>query len=432
VTSKTRATTPAPNIPGKKPAARSLTWQAIPLASAIGVYGLTAAGWNTTMSLFLTNSVHVAPFLVGLFFTARAAAGIVAGLVTGWISDRMRDRRVVIGLTSVAGALGGLCLAVFRDYTVLLITVVVFTSIGSGAFGQLFAYSNELATARGRDITAFSSLMRSVFSAAYVIGAPLALSIMAASGFTPLYTGAAALMLVSAAIGRFGLRPAPRKPVPAADPGVIPEAAPESERAARARGGAWRGIRTAALPARLWLLLGVIVVLGLVNQMYNIDIALHVTKDLGRSAQLVGWMLGLTAALEIPSMIIGGRLARRVGSGRLVGLSALAGVVSFCLMPLAKSPAELLTVSVLFGLWQGVALSIPMVMVQNETPGGVGISSSLYGAAFGAAGLLAGAVAGGAASAVGYGGVLWVGAALSAVAAVLMAGRLAFPRPARA
>jgi SET family sugar efflux transporter-like MFS transporter len=431
VTSKIRATTPAPNIPGKKPAAPSLTWQAIPLASAIGAYGLTAAGWNTTMSLFLTNSVHAAPFLVGLFFTARAAAGIVAGLVTGWISDRMRDRRVVIGLTSMAGAVGGLCLAVFRDYPVLLITVVVFTSIGSGAFGQLFAYSNELATARGRDITAFSSLMRSVFSAAYVIGAPLALSIMAASGFTPLYIGAAALTLVSAAIGRFGLRPALRKPVPA-DPEVIPEAAPDPEPAARARSGAWRAIRGAALPARLWLLLGVIVVLGLVNQMYNIDIALHVTKDLGRSAQLVGWMLGLTAALEIPSMIIGGRLARRVGSGRLVGLSALVGVVSFCLMPLAKSPAELLAVSVLFGLWQGVALSIPMVMVQNETPGGVGISSSLYGAAFGAAGLFAGAVAGGAASVVGYGGVLWVGAALSAVAVILMAGRLAFRRPANA
>lgn len=412
MTSKTRATAPASDIPDK-PTARSLTWQAIPLASTIGVYGLTAAGWNTTMSLFLTNSVHVAPFLVGLFFTARAAAGIVAGLVTGWISDQMQDRRVVIGLTGLAGALGGLCLAVFRDYAVLIITVVVLTSIGSGAFGQLFAYSNELATARGRDVTAFSATMRSVFSAAYVIGAPLALSIMAASGFTALYIGAAALTLVSAAIGRFGLRPAPRKPAP--------------DRARRARGGLWRTIRGTALPARLWLLLGVIVVLGLVNQMYNIDIALHVTKDLGRSAQLVGWMLGLTAALEIPSMIIGGRLARRVGSGRLVGLSALVGVASFCLMPLAKSPAELLAVSVLFGLWQGVALSIPMVMVQNETPGGVGISSSLYGAAFGAAGLFAGAVAGGAAAAVGYGGVLWVCAALSAVAVVLMTGRLAFP-----
>jgi SET family sugar efflux transporter-like MFS transporter len=425
VTSNTPATAPAPNIPDKKPAARAVTWQALPLASTIGVYGLTAAGWNTTMSLFLTNSIHEAPFLVGLFFTVRAAAGIVAGLVTGWLSDRMRDRRVLIGLTSVAGALGGLCLAVFRDYAVLLITVVVFTSIGSGSFGQLFAYSNELATSRGRDVTAFSAAMRSVFSAAYVIGAPLALSIMAASGFTPLYAGAAALTLVSAAIGRWGLRPAPRKTVPA-----LERARPA--RGGRPRGGLWRTIRGAALPGRLWLLLAVTVLVGLVNQMYNIDISLHVTKDLGLGAQLVGWMLGLTAALEIPAMIIGGRVARRVGSGRLVGLSAVGAVASFCVMPLARSPAELLAVSVLFGLWQGVALSIPMVMVQNETPGGLGIASSLYGAAFGAAGLFAGAVAGAAASVVGYDGVLWVGAALSAVAAILMAARLAFPRPARA
>lgn len=97
----------------------------------------------------------------------------------------MRDRRVLIGVVSVIGAVGMLCLALLRDYTVLLVTCVVFTSIGAGSVGQMFAYANEFATARGRDITAYSSVMRSVFSGAYVVGAPLGLTLMARYGFRP-------------------------------------------------------------------------------------------------------------------------------------------------------------------------------------------------------------------------------------------------------
>ena len=404
-----------PGTPGERsawPAAPGLTGQSIPLASSIAIYGLITAGQSTTLSLFLVNAVHAAPFLVGLFFTARAASGMVAGLVTGWVSDRMRDRRVIIGVTSLAGAAGALCLALLRDYALLLVTGVVFASIGAGAFGQMFAYANELATARGRDVTFFMSVMRSVFSAAYIVGPPLGLFIMARYGFRPLYLGITGLSLASAVIGRWGLRHAP------------PKVSPAATRGSRERGGVWRTIRSASsMPARTWLLLGVVLILSTVNQMFNIDISLHVTKDLGHSPQLVGWMLGLTAGLEIPVMIAAGRAAMRVGRGRLVGMSAVLATVSFCLLPVTASPVALLGLSALNGIWQGVALSIPMVMIQDETPGGAGTSSSLYGAAFWSASMIAGAVTGVTASALGYGNVFWVCAALSAVAALGMLAR---------
>ncbi len=400
-------------------AAHSLAVQSVPLAGSFAIYGLMTAGQNTTLSLFLVNAVHVAPFLVGMFFTARAASGMVAGLVTGWLSDRMRDRRVIICVASLAGAAGALSLALLRDYALLVVTGVVFASIGSGAFGQLFAYANEFATARGRDVTFYVSVMRSLFSAAYIVGPPLGLFIMAKYGFRPLYLGITGLSLASAVVARWGLRRAPQKVSPAA------------RRSSRERGAVWRTIRSASMPARTWVLLGVVLVLSTVNQMFNIDISLHVTKDLGQSAQLVGWMLGLAAALEIPVMIAAGRVAMRIGRGRLVGMSAVLATVSFCLLPLAASPAALLGLAALNGIWQGVALSIPMVMIQDEIPGGVGISSSLYGAAFGSAQMIAGAVTGVTASALGYGNVFWVCAALSAIAALGMLARLALGRRTR-
>lgn len=414
-----RTNAPVPAAPESRPTRPTpgvLIRESVPLGSAIGLFGLTAAALSPTLSLFLANALHATPFLIGLFFTAYAAAAIVAGLLTGWISDKMQDRRILIGLISLVGAVGMLCLALLRDYAVLLVTCMIFTSIGAGSLGQMFAYVNEFATARGRDITAYSSVMRSVFAGAYVVGAPLGLTVMTKYGFRPLYLGVTVITLAMGAVGRWGLRPVPSK------------VGGETAGGDGGRVGLRQTIRGARLPARVWLLLGVILALTTVNQIYSIDISLHVTKNLRQSAELVGWMVGLTAVVEIPVMIAAGRAARRLGSGRLVGASAVLAVLSYCLMAMATAPAALLGVAALTGVWQGIALSIPMVMVQQEIPGGVGVSSSIYGAVFSSAGLIAGAITGGTAALVGYDGVLWVCAALSSVGALCMVARLAFPR----
>ena len=92
----------------------------------------------------------------------------------------------------------------------------------------------------------------------------------------------------------------------------------------------------------------------------------------------------------------------------------------FCLLPLADSAAALLGLQVLNAAWVGIALSLPMVMIQNEAPGGAGQSSSLYSSVMITAQLLAGVTA----SAIGFGNAFWVCAALSAVAAGLLVARM--------
>ena len=385
-------------------ASRELARDVVPLAGAIGSYGLAMAFLNPTLSLFLADDVHAAPFLIGLFFIVRGAASIGASQATGRLSDRLRDRRVIIGIAGACGVAGGLCLALLRDYSLLLVTTVVFSSVGYLSFTQLFAYAKEYATTRGRPATPFTAAVRSGFSAAWVVGPPLGLFIAGRYGFGPLYLATAGLSLVTAVLGRWGLRRVPRPAMSEAP------AAP-------------RGARRAALPARMWLLLGAIVALGTVNQVYAIDVSLYVTQDLHRGAQVIGWMAGLCAGLEIPVMIITGRIADRVGKLRVVLAAAVVAVVFFCLLPLASSPLELLGLQVLNATWVGVSLSIPMIMVQDEAPGGAGAASSLYSSAFMAASLLAGAVAGVTATVVGYGNVFWACAALSALAGILLVAR---------
>jgi SET family sugar efflux transporter-like MFS transporter len=389
----------------------SVAREAAPLAGAIGAYGVLSAFLSTTTSLFLANAVHAAPLLIGLFFAGRGAVSIAVNLGAGSVSDRLPDRRLLVVIAGMGGAIGGACFAVLRDYVAVLVSGVVFFSIVALSFSQLFAYANEFAHARGRPVTVFTSVLRAVFSASWVIGPPAGLYLLARWGFGPLYLAVGGLSFLTAGLG-WGLRPLPAVPRPA----QAPLAGRHGSRYAPSAA-------FPALPARTWLLLGVVIALGVVNQMYAIDVPLYVTKTLHLDARLVGWMAGLGAALEIPIMIAVARIADRFGKPRLVLASAAGATVFFCLLPLARSTAALLALQALNAAWSAVALSIPMVMVQDEAPSGAGTASALYSSAFMSAGLLAGAITGVTAAAIGFGNVFWVCAALAATAVSLLLAR---------
>jgi len=410
----------------EEPARRESARDVAPLGGAIGAYGIAMAFLSTTTSLFLADAVHATALLIGMFFVVRGLVAIPINVISGRLSDRLSDRRVMILTGGVAQAAGAACFVVLRGYPEILASGALLVGLGGMCFTQLFAYSSELAAARGRPVMPFTSAMRSLLSAAWVAGPPAGLFLLTRYGFAPLYLATAGLSLVTAALGGWGLRRLPAlakapEPAAAAERATVPEPAGGSPiRVGPARG---KHAFLPALPARLWLLVAAVVVVGMVNQVYGINIALYVTKDLHHGAQLVGWMAGACAGLEVPVMIVAGRLAGRLGRTRLVIASALGATAFFCLLPLASSASALLGLQVLNAAWVGIALSLPMVMIQDEAPGGVGQSSSLYSSAFTVAQLLAGAIAGVTASAIGFGNTFWVCAALCAVATGLLAAR---------
>ena len=387
---------------------------------------------STTTSLFLADAVHATALLIGMFFVVRGLVAIPINVISGRLSDRLSDRRVLILTGGVAQAAGAACFVVLRGYPEVLASGALLVGLGGMCFTQLFAYSSELAAARGRPVMPFTSAMRSLLSAAWVAGPPAGLFLLTRYGFAPLYLTTAGLSLVTAALGGWGMRRIPTlakvaEPAAIAESAVIPVTAGVPEAAGvpplPAATPTPRKRVLPALPVRLWLLIAAVVVVGMVNQVYGINIALYVTKDLHHGAQLVGWMAAACAGLEVPVMIVAGRLAGRLGRTRLLIASALGATAFFCLLPLASSTAALLGLQVLNAAWVGIALSLPMVMIQDEAPGGVGQSSSLYSSTFTVAQLLAGAIAGVTASAIGFGNEFWVCAALCAVATGLLVAR---------
>jgi SET family sugar efflux transporter-like MFS transporter len=388
------------------------------LAGAIGTFGAADAITSATASLFLADAVHATPLQIGLFFVARAVIAVGVNLTAGSLSDRLPDRRVLLGAAGLAGAIGAVCLAVLRGYAAVLVTGTVFLGIGGTSFFQLFACAKELADARGRAVTGFTSAMRAVFSAAWVIGPPFGFYLLTRYGFGPMYLATCGLFLVTAALGRRALPAAPAGPGPAGTPGQVGARGPRRTCAELA--AMFGGMATDTR-----LLLAAIVVLGTAAQMYGIDFALYVTKYLHLQVTLVGWVAGLSAALEIPVMIAVGRAADRLGKLRVVIVAGFGAILFYCLLPLSSTAPALLGLQFLNASWMAVTLSIPMVMVQQETPGWAGAASALYSTAFTFAALVAGALTGLTAAAVGFRNVFWICAGLAAVATALLGIRVA-------
>lgn len=67
--------------------------------------GIAGALQTPTLSLFLTNEVHVRPAMVGFFFTGSAVIGILVSQFLAGRSDRQGDRKQLIVVCCLLGVL---------------------------------------------------------------------------------------------------------------------------------------------------------------------------------------------------------------------------------------------------------------------------------------------------------------------------------------
>ncbi|GGL05979.1 MFS transporter [Sphaerisporangium melleum] len=402
------------------------------LAAATAAIGVGGAMVVPTVSLFLSDAVHATPFMIGAFIAGRAIAEIATDLSVGVLSDRVGNRRIVLGVCALFAAGGALCYLLLRDYWLLLVSSAVMFGLGGATFPQMYAYTRELAEFRGHGVTFFNSAMRAVTSLAWIVGPPLAFGLIALRGFETLYAVAAVLYAIGGVICFIGLPNTDRRraPAPESTSSIISGDAAAADQPADAPPRPKAGNPFSGLPARVKALLVTIVLLLAVNAMYQFDIALYITKDLGMDESFTGLVLGLGSALEIPAIMYIGAKADRIGHWRVVIGAAVCAIVFFVAMPFAHTQWALLLLQVPNAIWTAVALSIPVTILQDSMPDRPGVASSLYSSAFKAGMFLGGIVAGIVAQYVGFTNVFWACATLSAFALLSVLLRGNTPRPA--
>ena len=347
--------------------------------------GIAGALQTPTLSIFLTDEVHARPAMVGFFFTGSAVIGILVSQFLAVRSDKRGDRKSLIVFCCLLGVLACTLFAWNRNYFVLLFVGVFLSSFGSTANPQMFALAREHADKTGREAVMFSSFLRAQVSLAWVIGPPLAYALAMGFSFTVMYLSAAVAFIVCGVMVWLFL-PSMQKELPLAT-GTVE--APRRNR-------------------RDTLLLFVICTLMWgSNSLYIINMPLFIINELHLPEKLAGVMMGTAAGLEIPTMLIAGYFAKRLGKRFLMRVAAVGGVCFYAGMLMAHSPVILLGLQLLNAIFIGILGGIGMLYFQDLMPGQAGSATTLYTNTSRVGWIIAGSVAGIVAEIWNYHAVFW-------------------------
>ncbi|END1267323.1 sugar efflux transporter SetB [Escherichia coli] len=347
--------------------------------------GIAGALQTPTLSIFLTDEVHARPAMVGFFFTGSAVIGILVSQFLAGRSDKRGDRKSLIVFCCLLGVLACTLFAWNRNYFVLLFVGVFLSSFGSTANPQMFALAREHADKTGREAVMFSSFLRAQVSLAWVIGPPLAYALAMGFSFTVMYLSAAVEYIVCGVMVWLFL-PSMQKELPLAT-GTVE--APRRNR-------------------RDTLLLFVICTLMWgSNSLYIINMPLFIINELHLPEKLAGVMMGTAAGLEIPTMLIAGYFAKRLGKRFLMRVAAVGGVCFYAGMLMAHSPVILLGLQLLNAIFIGILGGIGMLYFQDLMPGQAGSATTLYTNTSRVGWIIAGSVAGIVAEIWNYHAVFW-------------------------
>ncbi|CTT08664.1 sugar efflux transporter SetB [Escherichia coli] len=347
--------------------------------------GIAGALQTPTLSIFLTDEVHARPAMVGFFFTGSAVIGILVSQFLAGRSDKRGDRKSLIVFCCLLGVLACTLFAWNRNYFVLLFVGVFLSSFGSTANPQMFALAREHADKTGREAVMFSSFLRAQVSLAWVIGPPLAYALAMGFSFTVMYLSAAVAFIVCGVMVWLFL-PSMQKELPLAT-GTVE--APRRNR-------------------RDTLLLFVICTLMWgSNSLYIINMPLFIINELHLPEKLAGVMMGTAAGLEIPTMLIAGYFAKRLGKRFLMRVAAVGGVCFYAGMLMAHSPVILLGLQLLNAIFIGILGGIGMLYFQDLMPGQAGSATTLYTNTSRVGWIIAGSVVGIVAEIWNYHAVFW-------------------------
>lgn len=347
--------------------------------------GIAGALQTPTLSIFLTDEVHARPAMVGFFFTGSAVIGILVSQFLAGRSDKRGDRKSLIVFCCLLGVLACTLFAWNRNYFVLLFVGVFLSSFGSTANPQMFALAREHADKTGREAVMFSSFLRAQVSLAWAIGPPLAYALAMGFSFTVMYLSAAVAFIVCGVMVWLFL-PSMQKELPLAT-GTIE--APRRNR-------------------RDTLLLFVICTLMWgSNSLYIINMPLFIINELHLPEKLAGVMMGTAAGLEIPTMLIAGYFAKRLGKRFLMRVAAVGGVCFYAGMLMAHSPVILLGLQLLNAILLVILGGIGMLYFQDLMPGQAGSATTLYTNTSRVGWIIAGSVAGIVAEIWNYHAVFW-------------------------
>ncbi len=318
-------------------------------------WALQFAVLNPLLAVLLVSLYEATPTEVGWVLGLYNAGGFAASLVIPTLADRTRNYLRSL----VFCALGGVALVAVLAVTTSLPVVVLALIILGGPPGVgstlLFAQLRHEGAPPAQVIRT-----RAIVSFAWVVGPPLATLVAGATGSPAALALLAGIGLVNVATALLLLRRR-RDTTPPDDPAARPRLL------AQLRG--WNR----------WGVLGAFTLLQATNIATVTIATLFVTRDLGAPIVLAGITLGAAALLEIPALLLIGRLQEHRPVRLLLAGGWASGVVYYGLIALVHEPWQLLTLQPLnawfFATVAGLGLGLTVFQDVFPSPG---LASGLF------------------------------------------------------
>lgn len=364
----------------------------VPTAALL--WGLQSAFLTPVLALLLVSLYDADAAQVGWVVAGYNASGFLAALIIPTRADRTRrylpSMLACAALTSVLAA----ALALTTSLPIAAVALAVLGGPASSGFSLLFAHLRQIGSTPSQVVNT-----RAVISFAWVAGPPIATFLVGALGDRALLAALGVVGLLGVAVTGGMMR----APVPA---GPRPTAHQESSVVAWSR-------------ASVAVIVGAFVALQAGNAAAVSVMTLFVTQSLNLDVMWAGVALAVAAVLEIPALLIMGRLNRRYSSLGLIVGGCLAGIGYCAAMAVLTGPIALVAVQALSAWLVAAVAGIGLTLFQDMIPR-PGLAAGVYANTRRIGAILSGAIIGfGSATTLGYRGV-FVGAGLVTVPALII------------
>ena len=324
------------------------------------LWGLQLAFLSPALALILVNLYGATTAEVGWVLAIYNASGFVASLLLPAYADKKHD---YLGPMLLCGALTLLLAVVLALVTSLPMATIALVVIGGPAgVGSSMLYAHlRHSGARPADIVN----TRAIVSVAWVAGPPLATFIIGWFGNRAILVAIAAVAVlnITTTAAMITHRNAAARAAAAGDPSATPAAATSDE--------------SPVSRAGMVLILAAFVLLQATNATGMTIMTVYVTETLHLDVMWAGIALGVAAALEIPALLLIGRLSERYSHLGLIATSCLAGIAYYLGLAFVTGPILLIGLQLLNAwFFAGIAgIGLPLFQQMIPRPG---LSTGLY------------------------------------------------------
>ncbi len=321
------------------------------------LWGLHFALLSPALAIILATLYDASTVDIGWSLAVYNGGGFLASLlIPAWADRRRTYLQVLLGCGVLTIALAAVLAAVTSLPLATAALVVLGGPAGLGTT-MLFAHLRDTG---GSTATIVNT--RAIISVAWMGGPPLATLIIGWAGGRGVLAALVVLAVLNIAttIAMMSRHRHPDRPAARRTPEPRTSAPdPPRSRAATA------------------LIVAAFVLFQATNATAMAFLALYVTETVGLPILWAGVTLGLAAALEVPALLITGRLADRYPHLTLVAVGAIAGIAYYLGLAAVTGPVALLALQVLNAVSFVAVSGIGLALFQDIIPG-AGLATGLY------------------------------------------------------